>query len=68
MVAEPQGWWLCGLDSLDLESLFGDLPLMRKNLFGGSNEMTYHSWVKEGVYYQCYLHSRVCYAALLGGI
>ncbi|KAL4203683.1 hypothetical protein AMTRI_Chr01g129210 [Amborella trichopoda] len=50
--------------SKDLESLFGDLPLMRKNLFRGTNEVTYHSRIKD----DCYLYSSVGYAILLGGI
>ncbi|KAL4197745.1 hypothetical protein AMTRI_Chr04g252630 [Amborella trichopoda] len=38
------------------------------NLFGGTDKVTYHLWVKKKIYSQCYFYSRMGYAALLGEI
>ncbi|KAL4188917.1 hypothetical protein AMTRI_Chr08g204450 [Amborella trichopoda] len=50
----------------NLKFLFGDLSLFWKNLFGDTNEVIYHSWVKEGVYSICYCYSRLSYVDILG--
>ncbi|KAL4182641.1 hypothetical protein AMTRI_Chr11g151190 [Amborella trichopoda] len=42
-----------------------ELGTQLKNVFGGTNEVTYHSWVKDGVYSQHYFYSTVGYAVLL---